>query len=149
MLMHVSQCHARENDGSFALTTISMQSSQQPLLSVPTSKKLKLLDLPEEILSTLSRWVWELCPPHPWPPVKSFKVGAASPAPPALKGLSRTCKKLRRIVIPDLFRLVHIGRLVVIYSAGDGTFVKKIDYQQLEQRCQFVSPYAKCVHFNF
>ena len=118
-----------------------MQSSHQPLLSLPMRKKLNLLDLPEEILSVLSRCVWAL-PPNPRPSSFSGEVAIGLPDHPTLKGLSRTCKKLRRITAQDLFRLVNIGRLVVTYfatgasedsdSEAEEYHLIKIDYQELD-----------------
>jgi len=125
-----------------------MQNTQQLLLSLPTRKKLSLLDLPEEILSTLSKCVQELPPAHLND--EDGRMTTREETPFSLKELSCTCKKMRRITTPDLFRLVNIDRLVfTIILKMEKNRVDKVDYRQLDRRCQFVSPHAKCVCLEF
>ena len=76
------------------------------IATLPTYKQeAQIVGPPEEILSTLSKYVQELPPAH-----LNDEDGRMTPS--SLKELSCTCKKMRRITNPDLFRLVNIDRLV-------------------------------------
>ena len=117
-----------------------MENPEQPLFSLPTGEKLSLTDLPEEILSMFSKYAQE---PPPAPFSSDGGTTRRLQAPSSLKELSCTCKKMRRIAMPDLFEMITIRRLADTVLTVDENCVTKVDHEQLAQRCHFIASCAK------
>jgi len=117
-----------------------MENSQQLLFSLPMGDKLSLTDLPEEILSIFSKYAQE---PPPAPFSSDGGTTRRLQAPSSLKELSCTCKKMRRIAMPDLFEIITIRRLAATVLTVDDNCVTIVEHEQLAQRCHFMASYAK------